>query len=98
MSNVKSVYKKGKKTPVYLLVGHATAQAVGHQPLTAEPLLKQLATSLSLQRPVFNHRSVHVDLCWTKWHWGWFLSNPFSLSLSSHLISFINTYDMEYSN
>jgi hypothetical protein len=45
MSNVKSVYKKGKKTPVYLLLGHATAQAVGHQPLTAESCVQSQASS-----------------------------------------------------
>jgi len=28
--------RRVKKTLVYLLLGHATAQAVGHQPLTAE--------------------------------------------------------------
>jgi hypothetical protein len=35
------------KTPVYLLLGHATAQAVGHQPLTAQACVQSQASSCS---------------------------------------------------
>jgi hypothetical protein len=45
MVNVKSVHKKGKETPLYLLLDHATAQAVSRQPLTAEARIQSQASS-----------------------------------------------------
>lgn len=44
---------------------------------------RYVITSLSLWRPTFNHRQVHVEFLVDKWHWHRLFTEYFSLPLSA---------------